>query len=225
MRHRPADRRAAAPGSLRHDRIAGLHRGGNGSDREGQLPRPFDHGAHDRHSADRPGAGPVRRSGPCPSARRLVCSATITSTAGKVAASTRMNKAHQQRVARGHPLADRSDMPVHRRVAGARRDALEACGSRWTPSKSCGRVRVARAVTAARLKEEGWCERGDSNPHGSHRSILSRLRLPFRHSRRSLQRLPSSRRRCQRAQSGSTRSGSCIRRALRSIASLSRASL
>ena len=28
-----------------------------------------------------------------------------------------------------------------------------------------------------------WCERGDSNPHAQGRSILSRLRLPFRHSR------------------------------------------
>ena len=29
----------------------------------------------------------------------------------------------------------------------------------------------------------GWCERGDSNPHARRRSILSRLRLPFHHSR------------------------------------------
>ena len=31
--------------------------------------------------------------------------------------------------------------------------------------------------------KKDWCERGDSNPHAQGRSILSRLRLPFRHSR------------------------------------------
>ncbi len=30
--------------------------------------------------------------------------------------------------------------------------------------------------------EAVWCRRGDSNPHGVTRRILSALRLPFRHS-------------------------------------------
>ena len=32
---------------------------------------------------------------------------------------------------------------------------------------------------------EEWCRRGDSNPHGLPRRILSALRMPFRHSGRS----------------------------------------
>ena len=29
------------------------------------------------------------------------------------------------------------------------------------------------------IEEEGWCERGDSNPHGFTRQILSLVRLPI----------------------------------------------
>ncbi len=33
------------------------------------------------------------------------------------------------------------------------------------------------------FRDNEWCERGDLNPHGLPRQILSLVRLPFRHSR------------------------------------------
>jgi hypothetical protein len=50
-----------------------------------------------------------------------------------------------------------------------------------TPDVDITRVYIGQLVVNGDLCN--WCERGDSNPHALRRSILSRLRLPFRHSR------------------------------------------
>ena len=49
--------------------------------------------------------------------------------------------------------------------------------SRATVIQEVGEPEIAKALEV--IEEQGWCERGDSNPHGFTRQILSLVRLPI----------------------------------------------
>ena len=52
---------------------------------------------------------------------------------------------------------------------------------RRTPRQTRGRHKIGHSGSALNFKGivSGWCERGDLNPHGFPRQILSLVRLPI----------------------------------------------